>query len=103
MDALPGDGIPGAVTARLESYRRKCDDVVKSFATTEGGEGGAAGADGEQKQGQYGDGGAGAGDGVFQWDAGGKAIAAAAEAKAGVRACVCGAILRLHKHHVFRP
>ncbi|CAM9390838.1 unnamed protein product, partial [Ectocarpus sp. 6 AP-2014] len=73
VDALPGDGIPGAVTARLESYRRKCDDVVRSFASTEGGGGGggAAGADGEQKQGQYGDGGAGGGDGVFQWDAGG--------------------------------
>ncbi|CAB1099576.1 unnamed protein product [Ectocarpus sp. CCAP 1310/34] len=72
VDALPGDGIPGAVTARLESYRRKCDDVVRSFASTEGGRGGggAARADGEQKQGQYGDGGAGGGDGVFQWDAG---------------------------------
>ncbi|CAM9541896.1 unnamed protein product, partial [Ectocarpus sp. 12 AP-2014] len=74
VDALPGDGIPGAVTARLESYRHKCDDVVRSFASTEGGGGGvggAAGADGEQKQGQYGNGGGGGGDGVFQWDAGG--------------------------------
>lgn len=67
---------------------------MRSFASSERGGGGAAGGDGEQKQGQYGDGGAGGGDGVFQWDAGGKAFAAAAETKAGVRACVCGAILR---------
>lgn len=67
VDALPGDGDPGAVTARLESYRSKCDNIVRSFALTDGAGGGGPG-DAELKQPQ-GDG--GGGDGVFQWDSGG--------------------------------
>eukprot|EP00752_Nemacystus_decipiens_P015636 g13953.t1 len=63
VDTLPGDGNPSAVTARLESYRSKCDNVVRSFAMTEG-PGGAGPADAEQKLGD------GAGDGLFQWDSG---------------------------------
>lgn len=74
IGALPGDGDPAAVTARLESYRCTCDKVVRSFALTEGGGGGG---DDEQKQqqGEGGGGGTGAGgeggDGVFQWESGG--------------------------------
>lgn len=67
VDAFPGDGDPGVVTARLESYRSKCDNIVRSFALAEGAGGGGGTADAEQKQ-QQGDGG---GDGVFQWDSGG--------------------------------
>lgn len=66
VDTLPGDGNPDVVTARLESYRSKCDNVVRSFAITEGAGGGGL-ADAEQKQ-PHGDVG---GDGVFQWDSGG--------------------------------
>eukprot|EP00903_Cladosiphon_okamuranus_P010401 g9839.t1 len=61
VDTLPGDGNPSVVTARLESYRSKCDSVVRSFAMMEGPEGGGT-ADAEQK---HGDGG---GDEVSQWD-----------------------------------
>lgn len=65
VDVLPGDRVPGAVAARLESYRSGCDGVVRSFALTEaageGGGGGGASADAEQKQ----------GEGAFQWDSGG--------------------------------
>ncbi|CAM9574282.1 unnamed protein product [Scytosiphon promiscuus] len=65
VDVLPGDRVPGAVAARLESYRSGCDGVVRSFALTEGaGEGGGVSADPEQKQGE------GGGEGVFQWDSG---------------------------------
>ena len=75
MDALPGDRVPGAVSARLESYRSACNGVVRSFALTEGAEGreggGGAGTDGEQKAGGGGGGGGGGGDGVFQWDSAG--------------------------------
>lgn len=67
VDTLPGDGNPEIVTARLESYRSKCDNVVRSFALTEGAEGGGT-ADAEQKKQQQRDGGD---DGVFQWSSGG--------------------------------
>lgn len=71
VDTLPGDGNPGVVTARLESYISQCDNVVRSFAMAEGA-GGEGPPDAEQKQ-QQGDGG---GDGAFRWDSGGIATMA---------------------------
>ena len=64
IESLPGDEDPTVVTARLQSYREKCDAIVRSFALTEGASGGGA-AGAEQKQQ-----GAGA-DGTFQWDSAG--------------------------------